>query len=121
MLAKICNHDSPSSHQHHHTWRLDTQIDTGGRNLSQGQRQLIGLARAVLRRSPVVVLDEATASIDLETSLRIQRVLREELRMSTVVTIAHRVEAVREADDVVVLRGGRVVRVGRPEEVLGEE
>ncbi|KAF2144322.1 uncharacterized protein K452DRAFT_267620, partial [Aplosporella prunicola CBS 121167] len=94
-------------------WALETAIDGGGRNLSQGQRQLVGLGRAVMRRSPVVVLDEATASIDRETALWIQDVLREELRESTVLTIAHRVEAVKDAQFVVVLEGGRVKAAGR--------
>ncbi|KAK3905647.1 P-loop containing nucleoside triphosphate hydrolase protein [Staphylotrichum tortipilum] len=91
---------------------LDTPIDGGGKNLSQGQRQLVGLGRAVLRRSPVVVLDEATASVDAATAGDIQRLLREELRHSTVITIAHKAEAVEDADFEVVLEGGRVVRAG---------
>jgi ABC-type multidrug transport system fused ATPase/permease subunit len=62
---------------------------------------------------------QATASIDLETALRIQRVLRDEMSQSTVVTIAHRLEAVRDADSVVVLGDGRVLEQGRPSEVLG--
>lgn len=98
-------------------WTLDTEIEAGGKNVSQGQRQLIGLARAVLRRSPVVIMDEATASIDLETAWEIQRVLREELKMSTVVTIAHRKEAVRDADSVLVLDKGKLASIGRPEDV----
>ncbi|PSR80832.1 hypothetical protein BD289DRAFT_53056 [Coniella lustricola] len=89
---------------------LHTRVDGGGKNLSQGQRQLIGLGRAVLRRSPVVILDEATASIDKKTAFYIQQVLREELRQSTVITIAHRVEAVRDADFEIVLDKGKVVR-----------
>ena len=93
-------------------WTLDTVIEPSGRNLSQGQRQLIGLARAVLRRSPVVIFDEATASIDLATSLRIQRILREEMVGCTVLTIAHRLEAVQDANYVVVLDKGRIVRSG---------
>lgn len=89
---------------------LRTRVDGGGKNLSQGQRQLIGLGRAVLRRSPVVILDEATASIDKKTAFYIQQVLREELRQSTVITIAHRVEAVRDADFEIVLDKGKVVK-----------
>ncbi|KAJ5884728.1 hypothetical protein N7495_009238 [Penicillium taxi] len=96
-----------------HGWNLETHLETGGRNLSQGQRQLIALTRAVLRRSPVVIFDEATASIDQETSLEIQQIIREELHLSTVITIAHRVEAVKDADYVVVLDQGRVSRQGQ--------
>ncbi|KAL8631276.1 hypothetical protein Q9189_003040 [Teloschistes chrysophthalmus] len=93
-------------------WTLQTNIEDGGKNLSQGQRQLVGLARAVLRRSAVVILDEATASIDPSTATRIQRILREELRQSTVITIAHRLEAVEGADFFVRLEEGRVVSHG---------
>ncbi|ERS97272.1 hypothetical protein HMPREF1624_06603 [Sporothrix schenckii ATCC 58251] len=88
---------------------LSSRVDGGGKNMSQGQRQLIGLGRAVLRRSPIVILDEATASIDKKTAFQIQEVLREELQHSTVITIAHRVEAVRDADFSVVLENGRVI------------
>jgi ABC-type multidrug transport system fused ATPase/permease subunit len=112
---------------------LNSRVDGGGKNLSQGQRQLVGLARAVLRRSPIVILDEvrtkilrvvfdavglgtnleqATASIDVETAFYIQEVLREELKQSTVITIAHRVEAVKDADYQIVLDKGRVVECG---------
>jgi ABC-type multidrug transport system fused ATPase/permease subunit len=100
-------------------WTLDTQIDTGGKNLSQGQRQLVGLARAILRRSGVVIMDEATASIDQETAWEIQRVLREELKNSTVVTIAHRMAAVRDAEACLELAKGKVVRIGKPTDILG--
>jgi ABC-type multidrug transport system fused ATPase/permease subunit len=97
-----------------HNWTLDMHIDTGGKNLSQGQRQLVGLARALLRRSPIVVMDEATASIDMETAMRIQEILREEMRDSTVITIAHRVEAVKNADFCVVLGKGKLLEQGEP-------
>jgi len=92
---------------------LDSRVDDGGRNLSQGQRQLVGIGRAVLRRSPVIILDEATASIDKETALAIQDVLRDELAQSTVITIAHRLEAVRDADYFIRLDAGRVVEASR--------
>ncbi|KAL9086635.1 MAG: hypothetical protein Q9159_004044 [Coniocarpon cinnabarinum] len=116
-LDRVCDSNSatPSSSRDapkassQSNWTLSTRVETGGKNLSQGQRQLVGLARAVLRRSAIIVLDEATASIDLETSMRIQRVLREEMAQSTVLTIAHRVEAVSDVDSAVVLAKGRLV------------
>ncbi|KAE8379852.1 ABC transporter [Aspergillus bertholletiae] len=103
VLRRICSR---------HGWNLDTHVEAGGRNLSQGERQLIGLSRAVLRRSSIVILDEATASIDHESSLEIQQVLREEMKQSTVITIAHRLEAIKDADYYVVLDQGRVSEQG---------
>ncbi|KAH6632136.1 P-loop containing nucleoside triphosphate hydrolase protein [Chaetomium tenue] len=94
------------------TFTLDSRVDGGGKNLSQGQRQLVGLGRAILRRSPVVILDEATASIDAETAAYIQRLLRDVLKHSTVITIAHKAEAVQDSDFEVVLEQGRVLRAG---------
>ncbi|KAL6867130.1 hypothetical protein J3F83DRAFT_715388 [Trichoderma novae-zelandiae] len=88
---------------------IHTHVDAAGKNLSQGQRQLVGIARAVLRRSGLVILDEATASVDRATAATVQRILREELRESTVVTIAHRLEAVEDADWCLRLEAGRVV------------
>ncbi|KAI1496134.1 canalicular multispecific organic anion transporter 1 [Biscogniauxia marginata] len=100
-------------------WSLDSTVDSGGKNLSQGQRQLVGIGRAILRRSPVIILDEATASIDKETAMAIQDVLRDELRQSTVITIAHRLEAVKDADFLIRLDSGRVVEAG-PASKAGE-
>jgi ABC-type multidrug transport system fused ATPase/permease subunit len=108
VIARVCGK---------YGWTLETHIDDGGRNLSQGQRQLVGLARAILRRSAVVIMDEATASIDIETSAEIQRVLREELKGSTTITIAHRAAAVENAEFCLVLSGGRVLQQGRPTEL----
>ncbi|GAM84305.1 hypothetical protein ANO11243_022990 [Dothideomycetidae sp. 11243] len=97
---------------------LETEVDSGGKNFSQGQRQLVGLARAILRRSTIVIMDEATASIDRETAWEIQRVLKEELANSTVITIAHRPSAVRGADFCLKLANGRLEAHGKPEEVV---
>ncbi|PHH91844.1 hypothetical protein CDD83_10094 [Cordyceps sp. RAO-2017] len=93
-------------------WDLDSAVDAGGKNLSQGQRQLVGIGRAVLRRSGLVILDEATASIDRATAAVAQRILREELSESTVITIAHRLEAVEHATWCLRLDRGRVVECG---------
>jgi ABC-type multidrug transport system fused ATPase/permease subunit len=93
-------------------WSLDSQIDAAGKNLSQGQRQLVGIGRAVLRRSGLVILDEATASIDRVTAATVQRILREELTQSTVITIAHRLEAVEDASWCLRLDHGHVVECG---------
>ncbi|GAB7329448.1 hypothetical protein MBLNU13_g01231t1 [Cladosporium sp. NU13] len=109
VLQRVCERQG---------WALDTPIDGGGRNLSQGQRQLVGLARAVLRRSSIIILDEATASIDMETAMQIQQVLHEEMKESTVITIAHRLEAVRGADYCLVLGKGKVLEQGPAAEML---
>jgi ABC-type multidrug transport system fused ATPase/permease subunit len=109
VLQRVCDRQG---------WSLETPIDGGGRNLSQGQRQLVGLARAVLRRSSILILDEATASIDMETAMQIQQVLHEEMKESTVITIAHRLEAVRGADYCLVLGKGRILEQGPAEELL---
>lgn len=98
-------------------WTLTTAIESGGKNLSQGQRQLVGLARAILRRSSIIIMDEATASIDVETAWEIQRVIREELQNSTVITIAHRTAAVRDADNAIVLANGRMFSFGPATEI----
>jgi ABC-type multidrug transport system fused ATPase/permease subunit len=111
VLARVCMGISGQE------WTLETHVEAGGRNLSQGQRQLIGIARAVLRRSPIVILDEATASIDIATSVELQNIIREELKEVTIIMIAHRVEAVQGADYCVVLQNGCVLRQG---EVSGE-
>ncbi|KHN99751.1 ABC transporter, transmembrane domain, type 1 [Metarhizium album ARSEF 1941] len=101
-------------------WGLASQIDAGGKNLSQGQRQLVGIGRAVLRKSGLVILDEATASIDRGTAATVQRILREELSKSTVITIAHRLEAVEDANWCLRLERGQVLNCG-PAENLGKK
>ncbi|KAL2189974.1 P-loop containing nucleoside triphosphate hydrolase protein [Thermothelomyces heterothallicus CBS 203.75] len=107
VLGGPCGSESNSG-----SFTLDSRVDGGGKNLSQGQRQLIGLGRAILRRSPVVIMDEATASIDGETAAYIQQLLREELKHSTVITIAHKAEAVKDCDFEIVLDQGQVLRAG---------
>lgn len=89
--------------------------------LSHGQKQLFCLARALVRKSSVVVLDEATASVDVKTDELMQRVIREGFAHKTVVAVAHRLKTIADFDQVVVMREGRIVEVGQPQKLLAEE
>ena len=93
-------------------------VDEGGENLSLGQRQLICFARALLRRPKVVVLDEATASVDNFADAHIQKMLRERLSECTVLTIAHRLHTIVDSDQILMLADGVVAESGPPSELL---
>ncbi|KAH9922662.1 multidrug resistance-associated ABC transporter [Fomitopsis serialis] len=98
---------------------LDTQIAGGGSNLSVGQRQILALARAIIRQSKLLILDEATSAIDYATDAAIQLSLRKELdRGATVLTVAHRLQTIMDADKIMVLDAGRIVEYGEPRELL---
>ena len=97
----------------------DTIVGERGQKLSGGQRQRIAMARAVLKDAPILVLDEATASVDNETEAAIQRSLQTICRGRTTVVIAHRLSTVRHATRIHVLDQGRVVESGTHEELLG--
>ena len=96
---------------------LDRPLEEGGSNLSAGQRQLLCMARALLRKARVLVLDEATASIDMETDDLIQQTLREQLDGVTVVTIAHRLNTILDYDKVLVMDHGQLAEAGPPSEL----
>ena len=100
---------------------LDHILAEGGAGLSLGQRQLVCLARALLRHSRLLVLDEATAAMDAATDNVIQETIRREFDDCTVITIAHRLNTVIEADQLVVMDKGRVMEKGRPRDLLREE
>ncbi|KKY16298.1 putative abc multidrug [Phaeomoniella chlamydospora] len=93
---------------------LQTQISEKGENFSPGQRQVLGLARAIARRSKVVILDEATASVDDETDATIQELLRKEFKGSTLIAIAHRLKSVVDYDMIIVMGGGKMLETGSP-------
>ncbi|KAJ3564973.1 hypothetical protein NP233_g7938 [Leucocoprinus birnbaumii] len=101
---------------------LDTSIASGGGNLSVGQRQIIALARAIVRGSKLLILDEATSAIDHKTDTAIQTSLRHELgRDTTVITIAHRLQTIMDADKIMVLDAGRIVEFDSPINLLRNE
>ncbi|MFF1379802.1 ABC transporter ATP-binding protein [Streptomyces sp. NPDC058308] len=91
---------------------LDTPIDDGGRNLSTGQRQIVALARVFLQNAPVLILDEATASIDPLTEAQIQEGLEALAADRTTIVVAHRLPTVRKADTIVVVDDGRIIEQG---------
>ncbi|XP_005352384.1 canalicular multispecific organic anion transporter 1 [Microtus ochrogaster] len=96
------------------------EVTEGGDNLSIGQRQLLCLGRALLRKSKILVLDEATAAVDLETDNLIQTTIRNEFSHCTVVTIAHRLHTIMDSDKIMVLDSGKIVEYGSPEELLSK-
>ncbi|KAH7695297.1 multidrug resistance-associated protein, partial [Aphelenchoides avenae] len=100
---------------------LDHAITEGGENISVGQRQLVCLARALLRRSRILILDEATASVDLATDLVIQETIRREFAQSTVLTIAHRLNTIMDYDRVIVLDKGRIYEMDSPQNLLASK
>jgi ATP-binding cassette, subfamily C (CFTR/MRP), member 1 len=93
-------------------------VSEGGENLSVGQRQLICIARVLLRRPKLLVLDEATASIDNETDHIIQRMIRDQFADSTVLTIAHRLHTIIDSDKIMVLDQGKIVEMDSPDKLL---
>jgi ABC-type multidrug transport system fused ATPase/permease subunit len=97
---------------------LATRVRESGFNFSCGQRQLICLARALLRKSKVIILDEATAAIDVETDHAIQRAIREEFLGSTILVIAHRLGTILDSDRILALHQGELAEFGTPSELL---
>jgi len=92
-----------------------------GSNLSQGQRQLVSLARALLTPSNILVLDEATAAVDVETDRLLQATLRSPLFANrTIITVAHRINTILDSDRVVVLEKGEVAEFGPPQELISQ-
>uniref|UniRef100_A0A8C5TE91 ABC-type glutathione-S-conjugate transporter n=1 Tax=Malurus cyaneus samueli TaxID=2593467 RepID=A0A8C5TE91_9PASS len=101
--------------------QLEYKCTDQGENLSTGQKQLVCLARALLRKAKILVLDEATAAVDLETDLQIQSMLRTQFRDSTVLTIAHRVNTILDCDRILVLENGRIAEFDTPEHLIAQK
>lgn len=97
---------------------LNHEIAEGGENLSVGQRQLICLARALLRKTKILILDEATAAVDLETDDLIQRTIKSEFNDCTVLTIAHRLNTIMDSDRVILLDKGSIAEFDSPANLL---
>ena len=99
----------------------DTVVGEGGGTLSGGERQRISIARAILKNAPIIILDEATASIDPENEHLIQQAISELTRGKTIITIAHRLATIENADQILVLDDGRVVQQGTHAQLVSQE
>jgi ATP-binding cassette subfamily C (CFTR/MRP) protein 1 len=97
---------------------LNFSVEENGSNVSLGQRQLISIARTILQKSKIVIIDEATSFIDNETDEQIQRVINEEFQMSTVITIAHRLNTIMKSERILVLDDGEVIEFDSPTTLL---
>uniref|UniRef100_A0A8C9FEH0 Uncharacterized protein n=1 Tax=Pavo cristatus TaxID=9049 RepID=A0A8C9FEH0_PAVCR len=101
--------------------RLQHNVSEGGENLSVGQRQLVCLARALLRKAKILILDEATAAVDLETDHLIQTTIRSAFADCTVLTIAHRLHTIMDSNRVMVMHAGKIVEFDSPEKLLQKQ
>ena len=97
---------------------LEHEVAEGGENLSVGQRQLVCLARALLRKTKILILDEATSAVDLETDDLIQGTVRKEFKGCTVLTIAHRLNTILDYDRIMVLDKGSIAEYDSPDALL---
>ncbi|KAG9037596.1 hypothetical protein FRB95_004816 [Tulasnella sp. JGI-2019a] len=100
---------------------LKTKVSAGGANFSQGQRQLIAMARALLRQSSIIIMDEATSSIDFAADSAVQKTIREEFTNALLITIAHRIRTIIDYDRLIVMDQGRIVEIDTPYNLIQKE
>ena len=102
------------------TGQLSAEVSEKGKNFSVGERQLVCLARALLKRTTVICVDEATANVDHQTDALIQHTMRTAFNASTVITIAHRIATILDCDRVFVMDKGRLVEAAPPSVLLAD-
>jgi ATP-binding cassette subfamily B protein len=114
-----------AAHAHSFIKRLpegyDTMISEDGGNISQGQKQLLSIARVMLTKPPMLILDEATSNIDTRTEIRIQKAFAALMEGRTSFIVAHRLSTIKESDLILVMNNGMIIEQGRHEELLSRE
>jgi len=118
FASKLAN-----AHQfiHRMTQGYSTQVSEDGANLSQGQKQLIAIARAILSEPSILVLDEATSSVDTRTEIQIQKGMLKLMEGRTSFVIAHRLSTIKNADQILVMDGGQIIEKGTHSELMGAQ
>ncbi|MFA9381802.1 MAG: ATP-binding cassette domain-containing protein, partial [Acetanaerobacterium sp.] len=99
----------------------DTMVGEGGSTLSGGEKQRISIARAILKDAPIILLDEATASVDPDNEKHIQMAINELVKDKTLIVIAHRLSTIRSADQILVVDGGRIIQAGTHAELIDQD
>ena len=99
----------------------DTVIGEGGANLSGGEKQRISIARAIIKDAPIIILDEATANVDPENEDKLQIAINSLMKEKTVIMIAHKLNTIKNADQIIVLEKGQIVQKGEHDELIKEE
>ncbi|KAG7924648.1 hypothetical protein KL925_005079 [Ogataea polymorpha] len=107
-------HQNPASGERLHSFHLDVEVDDGGSNYSLGEKQVLSLCRALIRKSKILILDEATSSVDYKTDARIQNTVRSKFSDCTVLTIAHRLKTILDYDKVLVMDDGHCLEFDTP-------
>lgn len=116
-----------AEHAHAHSFikrmpnGYDTVISEGGGNISQGQKQLLCIARVMLMHPAMLILDEATSSIDTRTEVKVQKAFAELMEGRTSFIVAHRLSTIQEADLILVMKDGNIIEQGRHEELLAKK
>jgi len=105
----------------HMPQQYDTQVGERGLRLSGGQKQRVAIARAILRQAPIIVLDEATASVDMQTERQIQRAIKKIAGQRTIIAIAHRLSTIKEADQILVIHEGEIIERGKHAELMEQK
>jgi len=100
---------------------LDSPVSDEGANFSSGERQLIALCRALVKASPIIVLDEASSSVDVETDAKVQQTIQKEFNSSTLLCIAHRLNTIVYYDRILVMDGGKVAELDSPLNLFDKE